>query len=196
MSSLPDFTIGHTGRISTAFTNKGIRTFYDAIAFIQALPYKRNSNKDDLATVISDACGTCGTKHAILKALADENGLQGIDLIMGIYRMHETNTRGVGNTLQHHGLNYIPEAHNYLVYNGERYDFTTPNSKLADIAAELLEETIIAPDQITAFKVNHHKNFLRQWLADNPQYPFTLDELWAIREQCIADLAAYRATKS
>ncbi len=196
MSSLPDFTIGHTGRISNAFTNKGIRTFHDAITFIQALPYKRNSNKDDLATVISDACGTCGTKHAILKALADENGLQGIDLIMGIYRMHDTNTRGVGNTLQHHGLNYIPEAHNYLVYNGERYDFTSSHSNPSNIFAELLEETIIAPDQITAFKVNHHKNFLRQWLADHPEHTYTLDELWAIREQCIADLAAYRATKS
>lgn len=98
MSSLPDFTIGNTGRISNAFINKGIHTFHDAIAFIQALPYKRNSNKNDLATVISDACGTCGTKHAILKALADENGVQGIDLAMGIYRMHDNNTRGVGNT--------------------------------------------------------------------------------------------------
>lgn len=52
----------------------------------------------------------------------------------------------------------------------------------------LLEEIEISPDQITDHKVEFYKEFLSRWIEIN-KTPYTLDELWKIREECIAALA-------
>ncbi|HET7819119.1 MAG TPA: hypothetical protein VFL70_07400, partial [Bacteroidia bacterium] len=69
----PDFYIQSNGIISKKFLGKNIFTFKKAAAFIQQLPYGRNLNKNNLASLFIDNCGTCSTKHALLKTLADEN---------------------------------------------------------------------------------------------------------------------------
>jgi len=63
------------------------------------LPYGRTANRTDLSLVISEQKGTCSSKHALLKEVADLNGIKGIDLIIGIYKMSEANTPGIGDEL-------------------------------------------------------------------------------------------------
>ena len=183
-----DFAIVSDGPISMAFLENGISSFQAAAVFIRDLPYRRNSNRDDPFTVFTDRCGTCSTKHALLKRLADENEAHGFELTLGIFRMNGKNTPEVGTILTRHTLDFIPEAHTYLRYGDELIDVTkaTPIPFIDD----LLDEIEIAPDEITDYKISYHKTFFEEWLMKNSNIPYSIAELWAIREECIKALSA------
>lgn len=188
----PDFEVKSKGKISEAFLKNGILTFRQATKFIQNLPYGRNPNKNDLTTLFTDNCGTCSTKHAILKQLADENNFIDIILICGLFRMSSQNTPEISSTLNKHGLVFIPEAHNYLKYKNQILDFTKPDAKAIDFIDDLIEEIEILPHQITDYKVTYHKKYLEKWLENNTEIKLSLAELWTIREQCIQNIADNR----
>ncbi len=188
--TLPNFRIQSSNGISSEFLKAGLLTFGDATNFIAGVSYGRNGNKDDLSTVFTDNCGTCSTKHALLKKLADENGHAEIKLVLGLFRMHAGNTPKVAGTLQQYGLDFIPEAHNYLKVGDSIFDFTRPDSKPADFEDDLIVEIEMLPDQISGYKVAVHQDYLRRWLGENPHIPYDAEQLWQIREQCIADLSA------
>ncbi len=185
---LSNFEITSEGKISRSFIENNINDFEQAIEFILNLPYGRNANKDDFSTIFADGCATCGTKHAILKQLADENNFTDLKLILGLVKMSASTTPEVAATLARHDLTYIPEAHNYLKYEGAIFDFTKPNFTVTHNTGNILEEIEILPNQISAYKVAYHKNYLDRWLEENKEINFTLDEIWTVREQCIMDL--------
>jgi hypothetical protein len=185
MKELPDFTINPKGQVSLAFLTRNITSMHQACTYVNHMPYGRNGNKNDLCTVFEDNCGTCSTKHALLKQLADENNFRELKLIIAMYKMSGLNTPAVSVTLKKHGLVYIPEAHNYLKYKERIFDFT--RIPAFNVAADLLEETEIMPEQIGAHKIAYHKNYLENWLKEN-ETGLELEELWSIREQCIRDL--------
>jgi ribosomal protein S30 len=189
MTDSLNFDIKPVGTISRQFLAHNISTFNDATKFVRQLAYGRNENKADLTTVFTDNCGTCSTKHALLKQLADENNFVDFKLFTGLFRMNSSNTPKISATLKRHKLDYIPEAHNYLKYGNQILDFTNKTSKPADFENELIEETEIRTDQIADFKINYHKQYLTNWLNKQKTLNLTLDELWKIREQCITDLS-------
>lgn len=174
--------------LSESFRKMGIGTFEDAVNYIKDLPYKRNPNKHNPLCVFVDNGGTCSTKHALLKRLAEENSIHNVKLMLGIFKMTATNTPKIASVLKEYSLKEIPEAHNYLKINDRIFDFTRRNSKPEDFVDDLLEEIQIQPEQITDFKVGFHKNFIQQYLKENPQISYTLEEFWRIREECIAAL--------
>ena len=192
---LLNFNITSDQEISQLFKQNNCSDFHSASEFIRNLPYRRNLNKDNLATVFIDECGTCSTKHALLKTLADENNQADFKLILGIFRMNGSNTPKIKSVLetlrepQSDKLEYIPEAHNYLKFKNQILDFTKNNSSENDFIDDLLEEIEIQPHQINQFKIEFYKNYLRKWLSDNPKIPYSLDELWNIRELCIQALS-------
>lgn len=189
MTSSLNFDIKPVGPISRHFLAHNILTFCEATQFVRQLAYGRNENKADLTTVFADNCGTCSTKHALLKQLADENNFADLKLITGLFRMNSSNTPKISATLKRHRLDYIPEAHNYLKYRNQILDFTNKTSKPSDFENELIEETEIRTDQIADFKIKYHKEYLTNWLDRQKTVDLTLDEIWTIREQCIADLS-------
>lgn len=189
MINQPDFDIKSMGQISKEFTDRNIVTFKQASLFIRQLAYGRNAEKNNLATVFTDNCGTCSTKHALLKRLADENEFEKVKLIVGLFKMNKKNTPQVSSTLQKYNLEYIPEAHCYLKFEDQIIDLTKLNSKPTDFLDELIEEIEILPEQITDFKVNYHKNYLASWLDKNKQINLSLNDLWKIREECIQKLS-------
>ena len=189
---LPNCQLSDSGEISKAFILLGAETFIDACAYVKNLPYGRNKDKRDPYALFRDGHGTCSTKHALLKRLADENGLNGVELITGIYKMNGLNTPGTAKILWYYKLEYIPEAHNYLKSGGVRYDFTFPMSEASVYENDLLNETVIQPHQVTDYKVALHKNFLSRWLESNKEINLTLNRLWEIREECIAALSQNR----
>ncbi len=190
MNTQPNFNINPTGKISQAFLQRNVFTFKQASEYVKQLPYGRNANKEDLAGIFIDNCGTCSTRHALLKQLAGENNFEGLNLVLGLFKMNAVNTPKISSTLQKYQLAYIPEAHNYLRFDGQIIDCTTANSKPEDFINDLIEEIVIEPEQITGFKVAYHKNYLKQWLLSNTSVMYSLEELWNIREQCIQDLSA------
>jgi hypothetical protein len=187
MNKLPNFEIKPTREISKEFSKRNILTFHEATQYIRNFSYGRNSSKDDLKIIFTENKGTCSTKHAILKQLADENNFLNIKLMLGIFKMNAENTPKVENTLLKNNLKYIPEAHNYLKYENNFFDFTKSSS--ADFVKDLLFETEIPPNEINQPKIQIHKKFLINWLNENKDINYSLDEIWQIREQCIQDLS-------
>jgi len=185
---LPKFPITSTKTVSTRFKNLGIDSFEAACDYICRLPYGRNANKLDPTTVFTDGRGTCSTKHALLKLLADENGRPDIKLYTGIFRMQQNNTPQIGVVLNKYNMAYMPEAHCYLKYNNGVYDFTSPAALAKSFLRDLVEEIEITPQQITDHKIAYHQKYLNRWLAET-DIPYTFQEVWIIREECIAQLS-------
>jgi hypothetical protein len=186
---LPPEPLTGDGVLTAGLRARGLVDFAQAARWVQALPYGRTSNRDDVTRVVTEGRGTCSTKHALLAALAAELGLD-LVLTLGIYEMSEANTPGVGPVLERHGLTSIPEAHCYLMGEEGRIDLTREVVAAEPISAFLHEEPIRV-DQIGAYKTERHRRALAEWIArDGAAGGRTLSEVWAIREECIARLSA------
>jgi hypothetical protein len=134
--------------------------------------------------------GTCSSKHSFLKKVADVNQIENVKLILGMYKMNHVNTPGIQSTISENGLAYIPEAHCYLKLNNRRFDITTENANIENLIPDILLEIEIEPEQVSTFKVEFHKNYLKKWLAEN-SIDLSCDKLWKIREKCIQKLEDY-----
>lgn len=167
----------------------GIGDFHRALLFVGNLPYGRNTSRDHYNLVLSERKGTCSTKHALLAALCLEHQVEEVTLYTGIYEMNERNTPGVGSVLDKYKLHSIPEAHCYLKYSSQRYDFT----RLAitgEPISSFLTEIEISPAQIGEYKVQFHRSYLPEWInQNNLTSTFNKDDLWKIREECIQELS-------
>lgn len=162
-------------------------TWTETIAFIKQIPYGRNSNRLDLSLVISENKGTCSSKHAYLKDFATRNNIPNVQLILGIYKMNEQNTK-IGTILSDNNIDYIPEAHCYLKIDGIEVDVTSCASNIGAIKKDILKEITIMPYQVADFKVDYHQNYIKNWLKESNS-KFTFDEIWKIREDCIEQLS-------
>ena len=186
--ALPAVILKKSGPITAELQAHGIDEFRTAGRYLHTLPYGRTTDRANFRLVLAERRGTCSTKHALLAALAGEQDLA-VRLTLGIYRMHERNTPGVNVILTHYGLPFIPEAHCYLTYDGQRIDITRSGTEPAEPIDHFLCEETIVPQQIGDYKVNRHQEFLRQWLAQPDANGYSFEQLWAIREACIAALA-------
>jgi len=166
---------------------KSILHWDKLIYFIQQLPYGRNQNREDFSLVLIENKGTCSSKHAFLKKIAELNQIEEVELVLGIYRMNHLNTPKIGNTILENGLSYIPEAHCYLKLGDKRLDITTANSNIEKLSNDILEEIEIQPEQVNTFKVEFHQAYLKKWIEETP-INLHFDEVWNIREKCIKKL--------
>lgn len=182
VEKLPGFRLERSGHLGTRFRALGIEDFRQAAAYVRDLPYGRNSDRSDWGLVLAENRGTCSTKHALLAALAREQGAD-VELRLGVYLMDRANTPAVAGVLDAHGLAGLPEAHCYLAYRGERVDVTGVES---DTVEDFLYEEPIEPEQIGAYKVRLHRRFVRTWASER-----SLDSgrVWRVREECIGALA-------
>lgn len=189
MFSLPDLQLTKNDELSALFNDKGCNSFHQALSYVKHLPYGRNKDKNDISIVLKDGFGTCSTKHALLKRIADKYGYSDIKLMMGIFKMDAHYAPSIKPILDKYALPYIPEAHNYLMYKGLRIDCTNKRSHSRDFEGSLLDEVEITPTQITDHKVSYHKKYLKSWLKKHNSLTLSLDELWQIRESCIAAMS-------
>lgn len=182
-----DFTITHSGEISSWFLQLGCTTFQDACRYVKQMPYKRNA-KPDYFCVMQEKKGVCSTKHALLKQLCNEQQHQEIKLIVGIYEMNAYNTQGVGKVLNKYKLPYVVEAHTYLKYQHEILDFTKADNNLL-FADSLIDEIEIQANQTGEYKINLHKKYMQERFFNSVNAAkYDLAQMWAIREECIAAL--------
>ncbi len=182
-----DKLLNSNDSITKALSHLGINSWEKAINYVRQIPYGRNTNRIDFLLVLLENKGTCSSKHALLKTIANQNKIPNVELIIGIYKMTEANTK-IGTTLSDNRLQYIPEAHCYLKVNSVRLDCTTLNATFETIKNDLLEEISIAPDQVGGFKIDYHQNFIKDWLKQtNSNHNF--EYIWDVREKCIASLS-------
>jgi len=142
--------------------------------------------------VLAEERGTCSTKHALIRRLAVEQGLN-VALMIGIYEMTDLNTAGVGAVLTRYKLHALPEAHCYLKTVGARVDVTRATERRTSEEIMLLHEEEIEATQIGPYKVDLHKQFLSRWVEEQALKAYTMEELWCVREECIAALEGVSA---
>lgn len=181
------FVLSSSDSLTQQIETLGINYWEDLLLYVKNIPYGRNTNREDLSLVLKENKGTCSSKHAFLKEVANLNRIPNIKLIIGIYKMNESNTK-IGNILTSNAIDFIPEAHCYLKIDESRIDCTTPKSDFSKIEQDILEEIEIEPFQVGKFKVEYHQNFIKEWLSHSNAI-ITFDQLWAVREQCISFLS-------
>lgn len=188
-----DYKLESKDKLTEIAKSNGIASWNELTELIKNLPYGRNKNRTDLGLVLSEKKGTCSSKHALLKSIADLNSVPNINLIIGIYRMTESNTPRIGTELTDNSFEFIPEAHCYLKINGNRMDFTTKKSEFKKIEEDIIQEKEIKPEQVAEFKVEYHKDYLKKWILEN-NIEGNFDDIWRIREQCISNLTEKAST--
>ncbi|WP_202077502.1 hypothetical protein [Caldalkalibacillus salinus] len=178
--------MGHK-EVTRLFRSRGISDFHTAVDYVSALPYGRNSDRGDYTLVLKEEKGTCSTKHALLAQVCIEHGIEDVQLAMGIYRMSEDNTPGVGVVLDQHEIDYIPEAHCYLIYKDMRFDFTSPDMSDA-ITSQVIYEERIRPADIASYKLQVHQKYIQKWVQKALSH-YNSQDIWEIREKCIKALS-------
>jgi hypothetical protein len=184
-----DYTLNSNDELTLLLKDNRISSWNELTKFIELLPYGRNKNRYDTDLVIKELKGTCSSKHALLKEVANLNTIPNIKLILGMYKMNSNNTPNIGDVLEKNHLDFIPEAHCYLKINGERMDYTSSNSDFKRLKNDILIEKEIEPNQVANFKVDYHKSFIKTWINEH-KIPFSFEEVWNFREQCIENLSA------
>jgi len=172
--------------VTKLFLNEGIHDFHDAIQYVNALPYRRNTDRRDYLLVLKEHCGTCSTKHALLKALALEQNIE-IDLVLGIFLMDKSYAPALSNVLKEYGISAIPEAHCFLQLGKQKIDITFPGKTSVPDNMDFLLQESIQPNQIGEHKFQFHQNFIKKWLRQE-ESSVTLNEVWDCREKCIRTL--------
>lgn len=170
--------------ISNLFLTLNITTFCEALNYVRKLPYGRNHNRTDYLSVLGEKCGTCSTKHALIYKLGCECRA-GVTLHIAVFMMNNANTPGVFSVLSKFDLSQIPEMHCYLRYSNQIIDITFPNDSLP---LELIDEERIEPECLGTYKVKKHKQFIENWLTNNPHIPYNSEQVFKIRELCIERL--------
>ncbi len=189
VEQLANYPLSVDGAITRLFRSVGVRDFAGAARHVLHLPYGRIKDRAQFWLVLKEGRGTCTTKHALLAELAREQAID-LELMLGIYEMGERNTPGVGGVLRKYGLPYVPEAHCYLRYHGVRIDVTGVPPGAEPFERFLYEEPITV-EKIGAYKNDLHKRFLHDWIARTETVQGrSLDDVWRIREECIAALGA------
>ena len=183
-----NYKLNNNDPLTILINSLSIQTWNDLIIHTKNLPYGRNSNRTDLTLVISEGKGSCSSKHAFLKKVADLNNIPNIKLILGMYKMSEINTPGIGNPMSDNNIPFIPEAHCYLSINNKKTDITSENADFSALTKDIIQEIEIKPEQVAQFKVSYHKEYLKSWIKEN-NIPFSFNEIWSIREECIFNLS-------
>ncbi|TNE55900.1 MAG: hypothetical protein EP338_01995 [Bacteroidetes bacterium] len=184
---IPDFDLKEKGKYASWLEALRIDRFQDLISHVGELPYGRTSDRADFTKVLEEKRGSCSGKHALLAELAEMNGQTEIELLVGIFLMDENYAPSIGPVLQAHDLECIPEAHCYLRYQGKRYDFTTKQADVARFEHRIVREQRCEPQQVVEWKPAIHRHYLAAWGKRN-QLKISEEELWEIRERCIAAL--------
>jgi len=184
------YELSSSDNLTELVTRLGIDNWELLTSYIRELPYGRNANRQDFSLVLIEKRGTCSSKHALLKKIAQQNNVPEVKLFLGIYKMNERNTPHIGYELRRNGLDYLPEAHCYLTIDGNYVDFTAMNANFEVIQKDILVEKEIEPEQVAEFKVLFHQQFLHQWLIES-DLKIGVDDLWAIREKCIQNISEH-----
>lgn len=185
--ALENIPLNSNDNLTIITTKIGIATWNDLLKFVKNLPYGRNSNRKDFTLVLQENKGTCSSKHAFLKTIADLNSVKNVKLILGMFKMNSKNNPKIKSILERENLEFIPEAHCYLKINNIKLDLTNSQSDFHKIENDIISEIEIQPEQVNEYKIEYHKNYMKSWLK-NQGFTMTFEKIWNIREECIKEL--------
>ena len=176
-----------TDDLTNDIVESGIVSWKDLIRTVRLFHYGRNQNRKDFNLVWTERKGTCSSKHAFLKMVAELNGFDSVELFIGIYKMNIDNTPGSEAVLRNETINYIPEAHCYLKVDGVVLDVTNSHSDFKTYSMDILEEIPIDKEVVISDKIELHKDYIRDWIKKET-INYSFEKIWDLREKCIEAL--------
>ena len=183
IETLPDVMIQPHGIISKRFLQQGLQTFHRACHWTKELPYGANSNSEDSLILFQERHGTSTTKHGAIARLAQEHNLP-VYKKPGFYRLNDEIVTGVNALLAPYGLEFIPQIHCFLEYEGYRVDLTEGNCNGKNKTIEDYDFVIqVTPD---VSRQQHHDYYLQQLRCYAPLSP----QLAALSDETVMDLLA------
>jgi len=171
-------------KLTNLAKKSGCTTWNELLVYIRDLPYKPTSNKIDLSLVMTEKKGTCGSKHAYLKEIAEANGFHEVKLVLAIVNFTATNKPQIAPILKKYKLNYYPEAHCFLRVKGKPIDVTDKQSSFETFKHDIVCEQQISPNQIGLYKQQMHDAYLTQWIKQEKN-GLTLKQIKSIRRECL-----------
>lgn len=183
MNRLIDFALGDS-TLCRHVKRLGFERFQPLAGYVRRLPYKRVAHADAIEVLRAQG-GTCSVKHRLLSQIARESEHFEVKLTIGMYAMSECNTPGVGRVLKQASLAVIPEAHCYLTVHDQRLDFTGLEMGRASPFETLCVERFVDPEQLARIKPAWHREYIGRWARARG---LSGDDVWRVREQCIAAL--------
>ena len=188
MKHLPDFPLVRTAKLSSLFIDRKIMHFSDAVAYLQALPYRRTSASRDLSSVITDSGGSFTARNALLVQLSREQGFNEVSLSLCTHEF-DRNCPELSAILDEQGLAGLPEAQACIQYQGQM--FTVADRSLC-LEVEVWSAIEIAPVQISTFKRRYHRNYLSNWMQlERLDQLWSVEKLWGIRSRCLEQVALH-----
>ncbi|WP_232829150.1 hypothetical protein [Aureibaculum luteum] len=185
---MKDFQLHSNDDLTFQIRNSGVKSWKDLIDTVKRIKYGRTSKRSDLELVWTEQKGTCSSKHAFLKKVADLNKIPNVKLMLCMFKMNTVNTPSIGNALDGQPITYNPEAHCYLSIEEENIDITSSKSSFSKIKDDIIKEIEIVPEQVFQFKIDYHKDFLKKWILKE-KCNLSFDQVWIIREKCIENMS-------
>lgn len=175
--------------IAKTFYQINIDNLYSVIDFVYKLPYKPTSDPFNWNLVLTERCGTCSTRHTLLVSLARELGLH-FELGNAIYPMTPENFPMLREPLEQAGLPYIPESHNFIIYQSYFLDVTFPGDcKLLNVK-DLWDISTIAVQDLKIIKTKMYPLYLQTWLKQH-NINITLEEYKTLHDIWVKILGSY-----
>lgn len=178
------------GPLSLMVYDNGIKTFSQLVEYVRDLKYERISDVYNIALVFEESRGTCSNKHIFLKAVAEENKIDNVNLHLVIYSMSPDNTKGIKKVFDNIPIDYIPEAHCYITIDGDPVDATYQGFDISKIKETSVFDTKLGAKECIKRKPEKHQEYLKQWILDN-NLEHSFDTVWGWREDCIQALVDY-----
>lgn len=176
------------GSLSALAVKNGVNNRIELLTHLRTIPYGRTASRTDFSLVLKQNLGTCSTKHALYKSISLEQGWDKTELLIVMYQMNKDNTPLIGNVLKDSGLDYIPEAHCVLRIENSFVDLTRVDSDFEHLDGAILSKQVIDPIQVGDWKVEFHKEYIRNWISKE-NICLDFEDIWALREKCIKRLS-------
>lgn len=180
-----DFELKAEQIYSKVIQSKGIYTFKEACEYIQNLPYGRISDRSKFELVIEEGKGTCSSKHGLLAGIAEENNHKEVELMVGIFQMSPETHPVLTSFFEGKTYPHIPEAHCYLRFDGERYDYTSNSNEHDANKLLFIREQRVDPHQAAEWKEVIQQDYIKRLLVRKPEFQISFEDLWKDREECI-----------
>ena len=155
--------------IKSYFDEEIPRDFQTLCQLVQHLSTEHLANEEAYHLVIKERKGSDAAKHAFLTKIAWLHGIEGIELIAGIFLAYPEDFPKLATQLESRSLSCIPSIRCYLRYQGKRFDFSGIQPNIQLLESTIVREQGMEPHQSFDWKNRIFEHYLEKWIVRKGQ---------------------------
>lgn len=186
-----NFELISTEKLTNLFLQQNVIDFSAAVLYLNE-PTTTIQPLLDLVVEDKPATMTKTAKiHAILAALAVENHIKEIELMMGIFLIDPITFPEFITYFKDKSFQTIALTTSYLKINGQRYDFSSKKPVLERINKKIVREQKMDPHQSKEWKEKIYEDYIQKWLKRNSEIDYQLEKILKEEKELIELLYNY-----